>query len=207
MILVCATLNVPASSAREQPEMDSYRHVAFVGTALTKSTVGQVEFLSGKNWLPTKVGQVFDCEQICRTKADAKAVFQMRSSGSLVRVGENTMIRFCPLDEGMPVASLTGYEAAGTQATVRAVRGTAEFHDKRSSKWLPVRVNSFLPAGASVRTLNKTTVDLFFADSALVMRIHPDSRVTLNAAPLVAAGAIQTNRKPANFLAQTSFSR
>jgi hypothetical protein len=199
--LLCATANCVASHGHKSAPIENYRRVAFVGTAIAKSTVGDVEYLRGTKWLPAKAGQVFSCEQICRTKGNGKAVFQMRTSGSLVRVGNNTIVRFCGLDQNMPVASLTGYEAVAGGATVRAVRGTAEYLNK-DSKWETVRVNSTLPAGASVRTLDKTTVDLFFPGSGLVMRISPDSEVILNQIPVVAAGEIQTNQKTGSLLAQ-----
>jgi hypothetical protein len=203
--LLCATANCAASHVQKNAEPENYRRVAFVGTAVTKSTVGDVEYFSGTKWMPAKPGQVFSCEQICRTKGNGKAVFQMRTSGSLVRVGENTVIRFCALDQSMPVASLTGYEAAAGGAAVRAVRGAAEYLNK-DSKWETIRVNSNLSAGTTVRTLGKTTVDLFFADSGLVMRINPDSQVILNHIPVVVAGEIQTNQKTGNLLAQVDTS-
>ncbi len=199
--LLCATLNISASTSHKGSEPAAYRQVAFVGTAVAKSTSGQVEYLSGTRWLPAKTGQVFSCEQLCRTKGNGKAIFQLRSSGSLVRIGENTIARFCALDQEMSVASLTGYEATGNGATVRAVRGVAEFLNE-NSKWQSIRVNTILPSGASVRTLDKSTMDLFFAESGLVMRISPDSRVTLNRVPLVAVGEIQTNGKNSAYLAQ-----
>ncbi|MDB6041235.1 MAG: hypothetical protein JWM99_5076 [Verrucomicrobiales bacterium] len=203
--LLSATANCVASHAQKNAEPESYRRVAFVGTAVAKSTVGDVEYFSGTKWVPAKAGQVFNCEQICRTKGNGKAVFQMRTSGSLVRVAENTIVRFCALDQTMAVASLTGYEAAAGGATVRAVRGAAEYLNK-DSKWQTIRVNSTLPAGATVRTLEKTIVDLFFADSGLVMRISPDSQVILNQIPVVAAGEIQTNQKTGSLLAQVDTS-
>jgi hypothetical protein len=198
--LLCATANCVASHHKSAPA-ENYRRVAFVGTAVTKSTAGDVEYLCGTKWVPAKAGQVFDCEQICRTKGNGKAVFQMRTSGSLVRVGNNTMVRFCGLEQSMPVESLTGYEAVAAGATVRAVRGTAEYLNK-NSKWETIRVNTTLPSGATVRALDKTTVDLFFPGSGLVMRINPNSEVILNQIPVVAAGEIQTNQKTGSFLAQ-----
>ena len=190
-------------AADKAVEGDSCRRVAFVGTAVAKSVGGRVEFLCKKSWLPVKNGQAFTCGQVCRVKAGGSVIFQMRSSGSLVRAGENTLVRFCPLDERMPVASLTGYEAITGGAAVRAVRGKAEYLDEHSN-WQPLRVNSSLTLGTSVRTGDKTTVDLFFADSGLVVRMHPDSRVILNQIPLVCEGQIQANRKTSKLLANVA---
>ena len=197
--VICGSL---VAAPAKQDDLASYRRVAFVGTAIVKSTKGNVEYRAGEQWKTVAPGQTLACDSVCRTELGGQATFQMRSSGSLVRIGEMTAIRFTALDESMPIASLTGYQSSESAATVRAVRGNSEI--LQNHKWVGLKVGDVVQTGTPLRTGSETVVDLFFRDTGTVVRVTPKSQITVSDVPMVASGEVLTNRKTTGLLASNS---
>lgn len=84
---------------------------------------------------------------------------------------------------------LSEAQAADGKAIVRAVRGKAEFSDSNSGGWTMLKVGKVLKAGAKVRTLNQSQVDLFLGANGPVLRVTEDTELGLDKLNLEQGGA------------------
>ncbi|MDX1950770.1 MAG: hypothetical protein SFY81_01220 [Verrucomicrobiota bacterium] len=166
----------------------NWSRVAFVGEAVHKSSQGLVERLGSDNqWHQVKAGDSFLPGSFIRTQSESSAVFQMKDSGSLVRLTPRTMLRLAPLDQTMERSTLTGREER-SGFVVRAVRGKAEF--KRNGEWKKLNVGDVLAIGTPIRTSSKSTLDLFRADTGMVLRASPATFLILENRPRSLSGRL-----------------
>jgi ferric-dicitrate binding protein FerR (iron transport regulator) len=75
--------------------------------------------------------------------------------------------------------AVTAAHAAQGTATVRAVRGTADYSDG-SGQWKSLRVGKVLKQGSIIRTAADSQVDLFLKDNGPVVRVTESTQLGLD---------------------------
>lgn len=86
------------------------------------------------------------------------------------------------------LASSLQAQTKSVKAQVRAIRGTAVYSAPNLSPQ-PLKVGMALPAGAKIETGVDSTVDLFLGPNAGVLRVSPESSLSLNKLSKTETGA------------------
>jgi hypothetical protein len=112
-----------------------------------------------------------------------KESFPFENSGAqktlMKPVGRFTRFGGWALFLGLALAA-TSAQAAVNKATVRAVRGTAEYAGARGEGWKPLKVGVSLKPNSIVKTAPDSTVDLFLGDNGPVVRVTSDTELGID---------------------------
>lgn len=154
------------------------------GEARVREIRGGVEYAyDSTGWKALTPGKMLKPGATIRTTSHGEAVLTVAENTAMLKVNPNTSLELTPAPPPEELATAHPPHAKPPvederYAVVRSARGKAEVYTKHT-EWQPIKVNATLGRGAMIRTDSKAVVDLFFPDSALVVRMKPDTVVRL----------------------------
>ncbi|MDX1953457.1 MAG: hypothetical protein SFY81_14870 [Verrucomicrobiota bacterium] len=174
------TSAAPSSKAVNESPIPSTTRASIDGDAVVRKVTGAVEYAyDSTGWKPLEAGKVLQPGAAIRAKGKSSALVQMEDTGSFVQVSSGTTLilsKAAPQSE-LSLAKVTR-QPARKPVKVRAVRGEAQVYSSEG-EWNRAKVNSTLQKGAILKTGENSTVDLFFADQGLVVRVTPNTVLRL----------------------------
>ncbi|MEW6160177.1 MAG: hypothetical protein AB1813_22320, partial [Verrucomicrobiota bacterium] len=134
-----------------------------------------------KNWMPLRQGQELRASAWVETDFDSTVELFLDQVGPVIRLHPNSRFQI-EKQGGSASSGITLAHDSNTESfpvRVRAVRGAAQLLD-RDGKWQTLKVNQSLSRGAALRTDLNAWIDLHFPENGLVLRLTPQSQITLD---------------------------
>ena len=153
---------------------------AINGEARVRLLKGQAEYAyDSANWKPLSAGKALEAGATIRTSDKSEVILSVEETGAFLRVSPNSVLALNSVAATEAAMKTSNLQKEKGSATVRAVRGKAEVYTK-AAQWEPLKVNTLVTRGSILRTSSGATVDLFFSDKSLVVRMDSDTILRLD---------------------------
>ncbi len=132
----------------------------------------------GIDWQPLMGGQVLGPGARVRSQAGSSAIIFVEDQASFLKLSDSSEWVFASATDEKTALTASVVRRTPQGFRVRAVRGLAEIKESNGT-WRLIRVNEVIPGGKMVRTDADSTLDLYNRNSALFLRVGPNSALHL----------------------------